>query len=70
MIRLTKPWLRNPAGTEMDLPFQQEEGLIFMKVAVRIDAPTFEEFIKEQELKAIEKAPKDKMVKKESYARK
>ncbi len=65
MIRLTKQWLRNPAGTEMDLPFQQEEGLIFMKVAVRIDAPDFKD-----EIKAVEKSPKNKMVKKEEYDRK
>ena len=57
--------MRNPAGTEMDLPFQQEEGLIFMKVAVRIDAPDFKD-----EIKAVEKSPKNKMVKKEEYDRK
>lgn len=65
MIRLVKKWLRNPVGVEIDLPYQQEEGLIFMKVAVRVDAPDFS-----TEIKNIEKPPSNKMVKKESYARK
>jgi hypothetical protein len=65
MIRLVRPWLRNPEGMVFDLPYQQEQGLIFMKIAERVDAPDFKD-----EIKAVEKSPKNKMIKKEEYARK
>jgi len=65
MIKLVLPWLRNPVGTVIDLPYQQEQGLIFMKIAERVDAPDFKD-----EIKAVEKSPKNKMIKKEEYDRK